>query len=67
MISISKEEYLKLRLAYETLCLLENGGVDNWHGYHDSLYEYADESIDKIEERLTKEILGPAEQEDDRS
>ena len=37
MITITKKEYLNLRIDSERLARLENGGVDNWDWYGDSL------------------------------
>jgi hypothetical protein len=60
-ITISKDEYLRLRLAEEKLNLLDGGGVDNWEWYSESLYP--DKTIspdsldfDEIHEKLKREI-----------
>lgn len=56
-ITVSKEHYFRLRLDAETLRLLEQGGVDNWEWYGDSLYRNG-ETLDEIEENLRLEIFG---------
>lgn len=61
IITITRDEYYKLKCSEAKLCLLECGGVDNWEGYCDSLnntYGDMDESIDEIRERLFNEIFG---------
>lgn len=40
MITITKEEYDRLVDRNNKLCALENGGVDNWEWYSESLQEY---------------------------
>jgi hypothetical protein len=37
MITITKERYIQLREAHITLMALQNGGVDNWEWYSESL------------------------------
>lgn len=37
MITITKEEYLALRIASLNLSMLEAGGVDNWEWHSESL------------------------------
>ena len=58
-VTITKDEYLRLRLAEEKLCLLEAGGVDNWQGYSESLYPpwvEDSEKLDAIQKRVTAEV-----------
>jgi hypothetical protein len=57
-ITISADEYLRLKCSDARLMLLEIGGVDNWEWYGDSLNPDGEESINEIEDRLKKEILG---------
>lgn len=40
MVSISKEEYKYLLKRDDKLQALENGGVDNWEWYSDSLADF---------------------------
>jgi hypothetical protein len=37
LITITKKEYLSLCDDHDWRAALENGGVDNWEGYHESL------------------------------
>ncbi len=58
-ITISKDEYLSLKVDSERLIRLENGGVDNWDNYEDALNENEDEegeSMENFEINLRKEI-----------
>ncbi len=58
-ITISKDEYLSLKVDSERLRRLENGGVDNWDNYEDALNENEDEegeSMENFEINLRKEI-----------
>lgn len=55
-ITISKREYMALRLSAERLGMLEAGGVDNWEHYGDSLYPMSKPTIEDIEKDLTAEI-----------
>lgn len=57
-ITISKKEYFKLKLSSEKLSMLQNGGVDNWNGYGESLYPDDEVTISDIEEDLKIEIFG---------
>ena len=54
---ISKEEYLRLRVADATLTRLNAGGVDNWEGYGDSLNPEGEESFEVLYALLRHEIL----------
>lgn len=40
-ITISINEYINLLIDSHELAALNNGGVDNWIGYGDSLSDYA--------------------------
>lgn len=60
-ITITKDEYFKLKVAQEELSLLEQGGVDNWEGYCDSLNDaYGDigYTLEEITNNLFLEIYG---------
>lgn len=60
-ITITKDEYYKLKLAEAELSLLIAGGVDNWEGYCDSLNnEYGDMeySYEELQQQLFCEIFG---------
>ncbi len=57
-ITISKEEYVRLRIADETINLLDIGGIDNWEWYGESLNPDGGESFDDMEERIHKEVFG---------
>lgn len=65
-ITITKKEYFNLRLRDETLAFLEvfaaeAYGVDNWQGWGDCFSpEWPDdaETLEEVEEKLRKEILG---------
>lgn len=56
-IEITKLEYFNLRLDSEKLLRLENGGVDNWSWYGESIWgESNDKDFDEFEEELKDEI-----------
>ncbi|MFH1444901.1 MAG: hypothetical protein ABIF08_00235 [Nanoarchaeota archaeon] len=55
-IKISKEEYLRLRMAELQLDRLEVGGVDNWEWYGESLNPDDDVDLDTAEKELEAEI-----------
>lgn len=55
-ITISKNEYFKLRCADEKLSMLEGGGVDNWDWYGDSLNPEGEKSYSDLEEEIEAEI-----------
>lgn len=57
-IEITRLEYFNLRRAEEQLKRLENGGVDNWDWYSESIYgsDLNEEDWDKFEENLKREI-----------
>lgn len=59
-ITISKEEYYKLQCDSLKLAMLECGGVDNWNGYSESLYDeppYEDgKDYDELCEEIRKSI-----------
>ena len=55
-IKISKEEYLRLKIAELKLDRLEVGGVDNWDWYGDSLNPDDDVDLDTAEKELEAEI-----------
>lgn len=57
-IEISKLEYFNLRLDSEKLLRLENGGVDNWDWYGESIYgeDTNEKDWDSFEEQLKDEI-----------
>jgi hypothetical protein len=55
-IEITKEEYFGLRTRSERLKRLENGGVDNWSWYGESIYGEDVQDWDEFEEELRKEI-----------
>ena len=42
-VKIEQRKLLALLEAYFKLAALENGGVDNWEWYGDSLYQYLQE------------------------
>lgn len=50
-IEITKEEYIRLRIAEESLNRLEAGGIDNWEWYEESLGE------DDYVEKITREVM----------
>ena len=51
-ITISKKLYYELMVDSEKLRRLENGGVDNWDWYGDSLNDPEEESLEEFEENL---------------
>lgn len=57
-ITISREEYLRLRIDELKIIRLKAGGVDNWEWYGDSLNLDGDEPLEDAIERLKAEILG---------
>jgi len=50
-ITISKTEFLRLKIVEEKLDRLEIGGVDNWDWYGESLNPAGQPSLDVFEER----------------
>lgn len=56
-VTISKKEYLNLRLSKIELNRLESGGVDNWEWYGDSLNPEGEPDLERMEEILKKEII----------
>lgn len=58
MITISKEEYFNLKCSDLKLMLLEQGGVDNWDWYGDSLNPDGEPSFLELKKDLHKEIFG---------
>lgn len=57
-IKMNLEEYVRLRQQSTELELLQNGGVDNWEGYGDSLNpddnDFGD-MMDDIEDKVKEE------------
>ncbi len=51
-ITITEDEYIRLKVDSETLRRLEVGGVDNWEWYGESLNQDDEESIEEFEEKL---------------
>lgn len=49
-VTITKEEYFRLRCAEVELGMLEAGGVDNWDWYGESLELYEDRKNEIHEE-----------------
>ena len=54
---ITKEEYFRLKKSELELNRLENGGVDNWEWYGESLNPDGEEDIEIAIENLRKEIF----------
>ena len=50
-VTISKKEFLRLKIVEEKFDRLELGGVDNWDWYGDSLNPAGQPSLDEFEER----------------
>jgi hypothetical protein len=50
-ITVSRKEYLDLRLSAARLQCLEAGGVDNWDGFSDSI-----EDLESLEDEIKKEV-----------
>lgn len=57
-IGITKKEYYNLKCSSLKLSMLENGGVDNWCWYGDSLNPDNEPSFEDLEYELHKEIFG---------
>jgi len=57
-VTITKEEYIRLKIGEMTLIRLEHGGVDNWEWYGESLNPDGELSFDEMEESIRKEIKG---------
>lgn len=58
-VTINKKEYFSLLEDSEILKRLENGGVDNWDWFGESIHgDDNDETMDEWEERVRKEIFG---------
>lgn len=55
-VTIPKDEYLALRVTDERLRRLENGGVDDWTYYGDSLNPDGEPSISEFEEAEKERI-----------
>ena len=56
-ITITKQKYYELLIAEEKLTRLENGGVDNWDWYGESLNPRGELSMDEIEEEILNAVL----------
>ena len=56
-IKIPREEYFKLRCDQIQLNLLENGGVDNWEWFGESLNPENDKSYEDYVRELKEEIF----------
>lgn len=55
-ITITKDEYVGLKISEERLSRLENGGVDNWIGYDESLNCKGKQCINEWEKEERKRI-----------
>ena len=55
-ITITKKEYLSLRMDAEKLCRLECGGVDNWSYYGEALNPEDEPNLDEVEEMIRERI-----------
>lgn len=55
-VTITKEEYLRLRNSELRLDRLEAGGVDNWEWYGESLNPDGEDGLDIVEKKLKSEI-----------
>lgn len=55
-ITISKKEYLNLKISDEILARLHAGGVDNWDYYGEAISDGGENSIKEFEEDLKKEL-----------
>lgn len=55
--TITNDEYYNLRVTAEKMSRLENGGVDNWQSYGDSLNPDDEIDWDEREEEIRKEIM----------
>lgn len=55
-IKISAERYLSLLTSEEILCRLNNGGVDNWEWYGESLYGEDCQDLDEWEQKTKQSI-----------
>lgn len=56
MIEIPKMEYFNLRQDSEKLSRLEQGGVENWNWYGDSVHGSDKQDWDEFVEELREEI-----------
>ena len=56
MVTISKREYLNLRLRKEEMRRLEAGGVDNWEWYGESLCPEGKPDMEEYEEAEEERI-----------
>jgi len=59
MITITKDEYARLRKAEIKLDMLEAGGVDNWDGYGESLYPEGEKSYRDLCKEIDEEQPAP--------
>ena len=55
-VTISRAEYLSLRLSAEKLAMLEAGGVDNWEWYGESLWPGEGETYEDVQTQVEKEV-----------
>lgn len=53
---IDEVEYLHLKVAEQTLLMLQAGGVDNWNWYYESLFPKGQETIEEYGRKLAKEL-----------
>lgn len=54
-ITITKEEYISLLKQEVRLNMLENGGVDNWEWYGESLNPEGEESYEDLCKQIEEE------------
>ena len=55
-VTMSKERYINLLVAYEELDMLEAGGVDNWSGFDDAMFPTDSEDYGTMFKRINKEV-----------
>jgi hypothetical protein len=53
---VSESELIELIHDSMKLCALENGGVDNWVGYSDSICDFEEANGDELYELARKEL-----------
>ena len=55
-VTITKDEYLELRMYEEKFSRLESGGVDNWEWYWESLHPKDQPSLEEVYEKLRQKL-----------
>ena len=61
MYQISESELIELIYDSMKLCALENGGIDNWTWYDDSIHDFEEANGGKLYELASEELKNYSE------